>query len=130
VELVASAIKRLAEVFAAERQKLESERDKTDNVWTEDLRIAPPPVPVFLRPALVGLAERPKRKSASSEARTRPVVRRLVWTSALRGRLRTKGEHDMSILAWIVLGLLAGFIGSKLVNIPAKALFSTLSWGS
>jgi hypothetical protein len=39
-ELVASAIKRLAEVFAVERQKLESEWDKTDNVSTEDLRIA------------------------------------------------------------------------------------------
>ena len=39
-ELVASAIKRLAEVFAAERQKLEGEWDKTDNVSTEDLRIA------------------------------------------------------------------------------------------
>jgi len=39
-ELVASAIKRLAEVFAAERQKLESEWDKTDNVSTEELRLA------------------------------------------------------------------------------------------
>jgi len=39
-ELVASAIKRLAEVFAVERQKLEAEWDKTDNVSTEDLRIA------------------------------------------------------------------------------------------
>jgi hypothetical protein len=39
-ELVASAIKRLAEVFAAERTKLEAEWDKTDNVSTEDLRIA------------------------------------------------------------------------------------------
>jgi hypothetical protein len=39
-ELVASAIKRLAEVFATERQKLESEWDKTDNVSTEDLRVA------------------------------------------------------------------------------------------
>jgi hypothetical protein len=39
-ELVASAIKRLAEVFAAERHKLEAEWDKTDNVSTEDLRIA------------------------------------------------------------------------------------------
>jgi len=39
-ELVASAIKRLAEVFAAEREKLEAEWDKTDNVSTEDLRIA------------------------------------------------------------------------------------------
>src|SRR5579864_8555506 len=39
-ELVASAIKRLAEVFATERRKLEAEWDKTDNVSTEDLRIA------------------------------------------------------------------------------------------
>ncbi len=39
-ELVASAIKRLAEVFASERQKLEAEWDKTDNVSTEDLRVA------------------------------------------------------------------------------------------
>ncbi len=39
-ELVASAIKRLAEVFAAERNKLEGEWDKSDNVSTEDLRIA------------------------------------------------------------------------------------------
>jgi hypothetical protein len=39
-ELVASAIKRLAEVFAAERQKLEAEWDTTDNVSTEELRIA------------------------------------------------------------------------------------------
>src|SRR5579863_10394259 len=39
-ELVASAIKRLAEVFATERQKLEAEWDKHDNVSTEDLRVA------------------------------------------------------------------------------------------
>ena len=39
-ELVASAIKALAEVFATERHKLEAEWDKTDNVSTEDLRIA------------------------------------------------------------------------------------------
>jgi hypothetical protein len=39
-ELVASAIKRLAEVFAGERQKLEAEWDKHDNVSTEDLRVA------------------------------------------------------------------------------------------
>jgi hypothetical protein len=39
-ELVASTIKRLEEVFAAERQKMEAEWDKTDNVSTEDLRIA------------------------------------------------------------------------------------------
>jgi len=28
----------------------------------------------------------------------------------------TQGDGIMSILAWIVLGLIAGFIGSKLVN--------------
>jgi hypothetical protein len=39
-ELVANAIKRLAEVFAGERQKLEGEWDKNDNVSTEDLRVA------------------------------------------------------------------------------------------
>jgi hypothetical protein len=39
-DLVASAIKRLAEVFGAERQKLEAEWDRSDNVSTEDLRIA------------------------------------------------------------------------------------------
>jgi hypothetical protein len=39
-KLVASAIKRLAEVFADERAKLEREWDRGDNVSTEDLRIA------------------------------------------------------------------------------------------
>jgi len=39
-ELVASTFKRLAEVFATERQKLEAEWDKSDDVSTEDLRIA------------------------------------------------------------------------------------------
>src|ERR1700674_2441793 len=39
-ELVASAIKRLAEIFATERHKLEVEWGKTDNVSTEDLRVA------------------------------------------------------------------------------------------
>ena len=39
-ELVASVMKRLAEVFAAEREKLERDWDSGDNVSTEDLRIA------------------------------------------------------------------------------------------
>jgi hypothetical protein len=38
--LVASAIKRLAEVFAEERSKLESQWDRGDNVSTEELRLA------------------------------------------------------------------------------------------
>jgi hypothetical protein len=38
--LVASTMKRLAEVFAEERSKLEKQWDRGDNVSTEDLRIA------------------------------------------------------------------------------------------
>ena len=38
--LVASVMKRLAEVFAEERSKLEQQWDRGDNVSTEDLRIA------------------------------------------------------------------------------------------
>jgi len=38
--LVAASIKRLAEIFAEERSKLEHEWDRGDNVSTEDLRIA------------------------------------------------------------------------------------------
>lgn len=38
--LVASAMKRLAEIFADERQKLESQWDQGDDVSTEDLRVA------------------------------------------------------------------------------------------
>ena len=37
--LVASAMKRLAEVFAEERSKLEKQWDRGDNVSTEDLRV-------------------------------------------------------------------------------------------
>jgi hypothetical protein len=39
-ELVASAMKRLAEVFASERSNLESQWDRGDDVSTEDLRVA------------------------------------------------------------------------------------------
>lgn len=39
-ELVAAAIKRLAEIFASERDKLEHEWDRNDNVSTEELRVA------------------------------------------------------------------------------------------
>lgn len=39
-ELVAQAMKRLAEVFAEERARLEQQWDRGDNVNTEDLRIA------------------------------------------------------------------------------------------
>ncbi len=39
-QLVASTIKRLAEVFADERKKLETQWDRQGNVSTEDLRLA------------------------------------------------------------------------------------------
>ena len=39
--LVAVAMKRLAEMFAAERARLEGQWDRGDNVSTEDLRLAP-----------------------------------------------------------------------------------------
>lgn len=39
-ELVALAIKRLAESFASERNRLESQWDRGDQVNTEDLRVA------------------------------------------------------------------------------------------
>jgi len=39
-ELVASAMKRLAEIFASERDELERNWDRGDDVSTEDLRIA------------------------------------------------------------------------------------------
>jgi hypothetical protein len=38
--LVASTMKRLAEVFAQERSSLEQQWDRGDNVSTEDLRLA------------------------------------------------------------------------------------------
>ena len=38
--LVAAAIKRLSEIFAEERSKLEHEWDRGDSVSTEDLRVA------------------------------------------------------------------------------------------
>jgi hypothetical protein len=38
--LVSATSKRLAEMFAAERQKLERQWDRSENISTEDLRIA------------------------------------------------------------------------------------------
>jgi hypothetical protein len=38
--LVAGAMKRMAEIFAAERARLEGQWDRGDSVSTEDLRLA------------------------------------------------------------------------------------------
>lgn len=40
-----------------------------------------------------------------------------------------KGENFMSFLAWIVLGLIAGFIGSKLVNKTGEGFFLDILLG-
>jgi uncharacterized membrane protein YeaQ/YmgE (transglycosylase-associated protein family) len=39
------------------------------------------------------------------------------------------GENDMNFLAWIVLGLVAGFIGSKLVNNTGEGLIMDIILG-
>jgi uncharacterized membrane protein YeaQ/YmgE (transglycosylase-associated protein family) len=38
-------------------------------------------------------------------------------------------EVNMSILAWVVLGLLAGFIGSKIVNKTGEGFFLDIALG-
>ena len=40
-----------------------------------------------------------------------------------------KAEANMSFLAWIVLGLLAGFIGSKIVNKQGEGIFLDIVLG-
>jgi uncharacterized membrane protein YeaQ/YmgE (transglycosylase-associated protein family) len=40
-----------------------------------------------------------------------------------------QGELNMSFLAWIILGLLAGFIGSKIVNKSGEGLLLDLVLG-
>jgi uncharacterized membrane protein YeaQ/YmgE (transglycosylase-associated protein family) len=47
----------------------------------------------------------------------------------LVGAFGSKGEILMNILAWIVLGLLAGFIGSKIVNKSGEGLLLDIVLG-
>jgi len=42
---------------------------------------------------------------------------------------RGKGQQTMSIVSWIVLGLIAGFIGSKLVNKTGEGFFLDIGLG-
>jgi uncharacterized membrane protein YeaQ/YmgE (transglycosylase-associated protein family) len=44
-------------------------------------------------------------------------------------QIRISGEKIMSILAWIVLGLVAGFIGSKIVNKSGEGLILDIVLG-
>src|SRR5882724_7013603 len=43
-------------------------------------------------------------------------LRDLASSNCLKNVLRLKGNKIMSVIAWIVLGLIAGFIASKIVN--------------
>jgi uncharacterized membrane protein YeaQ/YmgE (transglycosylase-associated protein family) len=43
--------------------------------------------------------------------------------------VRTAGGSRMSIFAWIILGLIAGFIGSKIVNKRGEGMFLDLVLG-
>jgi uncharacterized membrane protein YeaQ/YmgE (transglycosylase-associated protein family) len=56
-----------------------------------------------------------------------------MWSASLRrfGALTKPdlGEKTMSILAWIVLGVVAGFIGSKIVNRRGEGLILDLILG-
>jgi hypothetical protein len=54
--LVAGAMKRLAEMFADERAKLEGQWDRGDSVSTEDLRLALRRYRSFFGPPSFGLA--------------------------------------------------------------------------
>jgi len=39
------------------------------------------------------------------------------------------GEKPMSILGWLILGLIAGFIGSKIVNSQGQGFFLNIALG-
>jgi uncharacterized membrane protein YeaQ/YmgE (transglycosylase-associated protein family) len=40
-----------------------------------------------------------------------------------------EGMRNMSIIAWIILGLIAGFIGSKIVNKSGEGFFMDIALG-
>lgn len=46
----------------------------------------------------------------------------LVLVGTISALLREAGTPTMSIIAWLVLGLIAGFIGSKIVNTSGQGL--------
>src|SRR6266852_5653083 len=53
--------------------------------------------------------------------------RRCPATGAVRAAKR--GRSTMSIISWVVLGLIAGFIGSKLVNKTGEGFFLDIALG-
>jgi uncharacterized membrane protein YeaQ/YmgE (transglycosylase-associated protein family) len=53
-----------------------------------------------------------------------------VGIEAPRGMITKVKEIVMSILAWIVLGLIVGFIASKLVNKTGEGVLMNMAFGS
>src|SRR6195952_2118087 len=49
--------------------------------------------------------------------------------SIIRATARSERRTSMSILAWIILGLLAGFIGSKIVNKTGEGFLVDIGFG-
>src|SRR5262245_7015980 len=44
-------------------------------------------------------------------------------------RISSEGRQHMSIISWIILGLIAGFIGSKLVNAEGQGFWLNIALG-
>jgi uncharacterized membrane protein YeaQ/YmgE (transglycosylase-associated protein family) len=44
-------------------------------------------------------------------------------------RVNSKGRPHMSIISWIILGLIAGFIGSKIVNAEGQGFWLNIALG-
>jgi uncharacterized membrane protein YeaQ/YmgE (transglycosylase-associated protein family) len=65
------------------------------------------------------------------------VDRRLLLSSRFVGEISTEvrktasktGENQMSIIGWIILGLIAGFIASKIVEGSGQGLFLNIALG-
>ena len=50
-------------------------------------------------------------------------------TVGLSARLRRSGGKGMGIISWIILGLIAGFIGSKIVDKQGQGLWLNIALG-
>jgi uncharacterized membrane protein YeaQ/YmgE (transglycosylase-associated protein family) len=47
----------------------------------------------------------------------------------LRDTIELNGRQHMSIISWIILGLIAGFIGSKIVNAEGQGFWLNIALG-
>jgi uncharacterized membrane protein YeaQ/YmgE (transglycosylase-associated protein family) len=94
-----------------------------------DLREAARRAPELLR-ARYPLRASPLTQSALARSRSPTRGQRraeTVWTP--RGQVNASGGTLMSIIGWIVLGLIAGFIGSKIVNSQGQGLLLDIVLG-